>query len=104
MKNHFEGIQDNLEDKHLNQTDSQLLKSIKLQADLVVAKFGDKYKQWNAAFEAGQSAAQSTPLGTLHSESLDHALKEIDAGELAVCREPQQVVQVLAYVIKGQLS
>ena len=67
-------------------------------ADLVVVRFGDKYKQWNAAFEAGYAVAISTPIITLHDGGLNHALKDIDAAAQAVAETPEQVVQILAYV------
>ena len=73
------------------------------QADVVVVRFGDKYKQWNAAFDAGTAAALGKALITLHDPALTHALKEVDGAALAVCETPQQVVQTLAYVITGAL-
>jgi YtoQ family protein len=72
-------------------------------ADLVVVRFGEQYKQWNAAFDAGQAAALGTPLITLHPPEHDHALKEVDRAALAVAREPEQVVAILLYVINGEL-
>jgi YtoQ family protein len=68
-------------------------------ADIVVVRFGPKYRQWNAAFDAGSAVALSKPLITLHDVELDHALKEIDAAACATARDPQQVVQILQYVI-----
>jgi YtoQ family protein len=73
------------------------------EADIVVVRFGEKYKQWNAAFDAGQAAALSKPLVTLHPPEHDHALKEIDGAALAVAREPDQVVAILRYAITGEL-
>lgn len=73
------------------------------EADVVVARFGEKYKQWNAAFEAGQAAALGKPLVTLHPPEHDHALKEVDRAALAVAREPEQVVAILRYAISGEL-
>ena len=73
------------------------------EADIVVVRFGEKYKQWNAAFDAGQAAALDTPLITLHPPEHDHALKEINRAALASCREPEQVVAVLRYAIGGAL-
>lgn len=73
------------------------------QADIVVVRFGDKYRQWNAAFDAGMAAALGTPLVTLHDPGLTHALKEVDGAALAVAETPQQVVQILDYVINGRL-
>jgi len=70
------------------------------QADVVVVRFGDQYKQWNAAFDAGMAAALNKPLVTLHAEQHDHALKEVDRAALAVAREPAQVVEILQYVMR----
>lgn len=72
-------------------------------ADVVVVRFGDKYKQWNAAFDAGYAAALGKALVILQPPEHDHALKEVDAAALAVAREPGQVVDVLRYVLTGAL-
>ncbi len=73
------------------------------EADVVVVRFGDQYRQWNAAFDAGTAAALGKALITLHDANLNHALKEVDAAALAVCRTPEQVVETLAYAITGGL-
>jgi YtoQ family protein len=70
-------------------------------ADVVVVRFGPKYKQWNAAFDAGFAAALGKPLVILHDEEHDHALKEVDAAANATARTPAQVVEILDYVING---
>lgn len=72
-------------------------------ADVVVVRFGDKYKQWNAAFDAGYASALGKSLIILHPPEHDHPLKEVDAAALAVARDPEQVVQILRYVIGGTL-
>src|SRR4051812_37788657 len=72
-------------------------------ADVVVVRFGEQYRQWNAAFDAGMAAAFNKPLITLHPEQHDHALKEVDRAALAVAREPEQVVAILRYVTEGRL-
>ena len=74
------------------------------EADVVVVRFGDQYKQWNAAFDAGQAAALGVSLITLHSPEHRHALKEIDAAAMAVCERPEQVVEILRYVLTGELA
>lgn len=74
-----------------------------MDADVVVVRFGDKYKQWNAAFDAGYAAALGKSLIILHPAEHDHALKEVDAAALAVARDPAQVVQILRYVLTGTL-
>ncbi len=70
-------------------------------ADIVVVRFGEQYKQWNAAFDAGYAAASGKSLITLHAPELTHALKEVDAAALAVCQTPEQVVEILEYTLKG---
>jgi YtoQ family protein len=72
-------------------------------ADLLVVRFGDKYRQWNAAFDAGFVAALGKPYVTLHDGELDHALKEVDRAAQATARTPEQVVDLLRYVIRGEL-
>lgn len=72
-------------------------------ADVVVVRFGDKYKQWNAAFDAGQAAALGKSLIVLQNPEHDHALKEVNAAAQAVCRSVEEVAQVLRYVIDGSL-
>jgi YtoQ family protein len=67
-------------------------------------RFGDKYKQWNAAFDAGYAAAIGTPLIVIHSPENAHALKEVDAAALAVAETPEQVVAMLRYVMDGKLD
>ena len=73
-------------------------------SDIVVVRFGDKYKQWNAAFDAGYAAALNKPYITLHDPALTHALKEVDGNALAVAETPQQVVRILQYVTLGTLG
>ncbi len=70
------------------------------KSDLVVVRFGDKYKQWNAAFDAGYCAALGKPYITLHSEDIIHPLKEVDANALAWATTTQQVVDILKYVLQ----
>jgi YtoQ family protein len=71
------------------------------RADVVVVRFGDKYRQWNAAFDAGYAAALGKPIITLHDPELTHALKEVDRAAMAVAETPEQVVEVLRYAISG---
>jgi YtoQ family protein len=73
------------------------------EADIVVVRFGEKYKQWNAAFDAGYASALGKSLIVLHGPEHAHALKEVDAAALAVAQEPRQVVEMLRYVLDGVL-
>ena len=72
-------------------------------ADIVVVRFGEKYKQWNAAFDAGFAAALGKSLIVLHQPEHQHPLKEVDAAAMAVAEKPEQVVQILRYVLKSEL-
>ena len=96
------------DDKYWHDHKGAMLNAIRTRkgladADVVVVRFGEKYKQWNAAFDAGQAAALGKSLIVLQQPEHDHALKEVDAAALAVAREPAQVVQILLYVLTGQL-
>lgn len=70
------------------------------QADLVVIRFGDKYKQWNAAFDAGYCAALGKPYITLHDDSIIHPLKEVDGSAMAWAEDTDQVVEIIRYLIE----
>ena len=73
------------------------------KSDVVVVRFGDKYKQWNAAFDAGFAAALAKPLIVIHDDMNQHALKEIDVAALAVVKNVDEVVQILNYTINGKI-
>lgn len=73
------------------------------KSDIVVVRFGDKYRQWNAAFDAGYAVALGKSVITLHEAALTHALKEVDGAALAVAEQPEQVVQILDYAVNGRL-
>ena len=73
------------------------------QADIVVVRFGEKYKQWNAAFDAGFSAALNKPIIIIHQDEHQHALKEIDAVALAITKNVDEVIKILQYTIKGTI-
>lgn len=75
------------------------IKTLIEKCDVAVIRFGDKYKQWNAAFDAGYCAALGKPYITLHGEDIVHPLKEVDASAMAWATTPEQVVEILKYVI-----
>ncbi len=74
------------------------------EADIVVVRFGEKYKQWNAAFDAGYASALGKPTIIMHGPEHQHPLKEVDAAALAVAETADEIVQILTYVIKGELA
>ncbi|HCT72895.1 YtoQ family protein [Psychrobacter aquimaris] len=69
------------------------------KCDIAIIRFGDKYKQWNAAFDAGYCAALGKPYITLHGEDIIHPLKEVDAAAMAWAQTPEQVVELLKYIV-----
>ena len=71
--------------------------------DVVVVRFGEKYKQWNAAFDAGFAVASNIPLIVLHGDDHQHALKEVDSSALVVTDDPKKVASALNYVMTGRL-
>jgi YtoQ family protein len=72
------------------------------KADVVVAKFGEDYRQWNTALDVGYASAKGKPVIVLHPSSLRHPLKEVDAAAMAVAETPQQVAKILQYVVMKQ--
>ena len=76
-------------------------KTLIKNCDLVVIRFGEKYKQWNAAFDAGYCSALGIPYITLHSVDLNHPLKEVDAAAMATTTSTEQVVKVIKYLIQS---
>ena len=74
------------------------------KSDIVIVRFGEEYKQWNAAFDAGFAAALGKPLIIMHGSKNQHALKEVDAAALAVAETPEEIVNILRYVINAELD
>ncbi len=74
------------------------------EADIVIVRFGDQYRQWNAAFDAGFASAIGKPLVIMHGPDHQHALKEVDAAALAVAETAEEIVDILDYAINGELK
>lgn len=70
------------------------------RCDVAIIRFGDKYKQWNAAFDAGYCTALKKPYITLHNETLIHPLKEVDATAHAWATTVPQIIEILKYINK----
>ena len=88
-------------DHKSSKVNSIRVKNLIEKCDVAVVRFGDQYKQWNAAFDAGFCAALGKPYITLHDEAIIHPLKEVDASAMAWATKPEQVVELLKYVITG---
>ena len=76
-------------------------KTLIKKRDLAVIRFGEKYKQWNAAFDAGYCAASGTPYVTLHADDIVHPLKEVDGYAMAWTKTTEQVIEILKYITKS---
>ncbi len=75
------------------------IKTLIQDCDIAIIRFGDKYKQCNAAFDAGFCAALAKPYITLHAPDIIHPLKEVDGAAMAWATSTQQVVEVLEHII-----
>jgi len=98
----------NEEEKFWHDNKSAKINAIKTRSsikksDIVIVRFGDKYKQWNAAFDAGYASALSKSLIIIHDNDHQHALKEVDAAALAVTKNTEEVVQILQYTLNGNI-
>ena len=71
--------------------------------DVVIVKFGEKYKQWNAAFDTGYAAALNKSIIVIHSDEHQHPLKEVDASASAVVKDQNQAFRILKYILNGEL-
>lgn len=72
------------------------------KADVVVAKFGEEYRQWNTAFDIGYAVAKGKPIVVLHPSGLGHPLKKVDAAAMAVAETPEQVARILQHIVIEQ--
>lgn len=72
--------------------------------DVVIVKFGEKYKQWNAAFDTGYASALNKSIIVIHNDEHQHALKEVDASAVAVANDQNQAFRILKYILKGSLK
>jgi YtoQ family protein len=70
------------------------------RADLCVAYFGPKYKQWNTASDAGAAVASGLPLVLVRAEEHIHALKEMDALATLTVETLEQAAQAVAYIFE----
>ena len=73
------------------------------KADIIIVRFGEKYKQWNAAFDAGYASALNKSLIIMHGDEHQHALKEIDSAANAVTKNTEEIVNILKYSIEGAI-
>jgi YtoQ family protein len=70
------------------------------KSDLVVALFGEKYKQWNTAMDASTALAMNKPVILIRPEELHHPLKELSNKANVTCTTIEQATKVLSYIFE----
>jgi YtoQ family protein len=70
------------------------------QADLCVAYFGPKYKQWNTAADAGAAAALDVPVILVRDPEHLHALKDLEPLAAVTVETLAQAARVIAYIFE----
>ncbi|MBN8236974.1 YtoQ family protein [Halobacillus kuroshimensis] len=68
------------------------------KSDAAIAYFGESYKQWNTAMDAGAAIQAGKPLILIRPESLVHPLKELSNQADVTVETIEQAVEVLAYL------
>ena len=70
------------------------------KADLVIALFGEQYKQWNTAMDASSALAAGKPVIIIRPEKLHHPLKEISRKANATVETCDQAIKALSYIFE----
>ncbi|WP_404444601.1 YtoQ family protein [Sutcliffiella horikoshii] len=70
------------------------------KSDLVIALFGEKYKQWNTAMDASAAISLQKPLILIRPENLHHPLKELSNKANVTVETVNQALKVLTYVLE----
>ena len=68
------------------------------KADIVIALFGEKYKQWNTAMDASTAIAMNKPTIIIRPESLTHPLKELSNKANVTVETVDQAIDVIHYI------
>lgn len=72
------------------------------KADIVIALFGEKYKQWNTAMDASHAITLGKPLILIRPESLHHPLKELSSKADVTAVNVDQAIAVLSYLFEKE--
>src|SRR5690625_4781243 len=68
------------------------------KADVVIALFGEQYKQWNTAMDLSTAITMNKPTILIRPESLIHPLKELSNKANVTVETVDQAIQVLQYI------
>ncbi|ABV63290.1 MULTISPECIES: YtoQ family protein [Bacillus] len=72
------------------------------KSDIVIARFGEKYKQWNTAMDASAAIAKGKPLILIRPKELHHPLKELSNKANITVETVNQAIKALSYVFEQQ--
>ncbi|TDL34276.1 YtoQ family protein [Jeotgalibacillus sp. S-D1] len=70
------------------------------KSDVVIALFGEQYKQWNTAMDASAALTLNKPLILIRPEKLHHALKELSRKATVTVETPMQALQAISYILE----
>jgi len=70
------------------------------KADLVIALFGEQYKQWNTAMDASAAVAFGKPLILIRQKEHHHPLKELSRKAHATVETVDQAIKALYYIFE----
>ncbi|EUJ17705.1 hypothetical protein MAQA_11891 [Listeria aquatica FSL S10-1188] len=65
---------------------------------MVIAYFGEKFKQWNTASDASLALAENKPVILIRPKNLHHPLKELSERANVTVSTIPEAVQVLKYI------
>ncbi|MDQ0220316.1 YtoQ family protein [Peribacillus cavernae] len=68
------------------------------KSDLIIALFGEKYKQWNTAMDASAAVSLGKPLILIRPQELHHPLKELSRKANVTVESVNQALKVLSYI------
>lgn len=72
------------------------------KSDVVIALFGETYKQWNTAMDASSAIALGKPLILIRPEALHHPLKELSNKANVTVTTIDQAIQTLSYLFETE--
>ncbi|WHY87005.1 YtoQ family protein [Neobacillus novalis] len=70
------------------------------KSDIVIALFGEKYKQWNTAMDTSTAIAMNKPTIIIRPNSLIHPLKELSNKANVTVETVEQAIEVISYIFK----
>src|SRR5690625_2986142 len=68
------------------------------KSDVVIALFGEQYRQWNTAMDASTAITLGKPTSIVRPTSLIHPLKELSNKANITVETLDQAIEVLAYI------